>query len=250
MTKDYGPDMFLQGCGSEGTTDLNPVCLPAGCTLFRQFLTEVGQAALLAEIRQVIAAAPLYTPTMPRTGKPFSVAMTNCGPLGWVSDKQGGYRYEPHHPQTRRPWPPMPDMLNYLWTSLTRHTQKPQACLVNFYGGKARLGLHRDEDEQDFSAPILSVSLGNSAMFRIGGLKRRDPAQQIELKSGDVLVMGGESRLRYHGIDRVLPDTSNLLEEGGRINLTMRRVTKAEWRARPYGPPGDRTRHRPHPRVL
>jgi alkylated DNA repair protein (DNA oxidative demethylase) len=227
MTKDYGPDMFLQGCGSEGTTHLNHVCLPDGCTYFPQFLTEAGQAALLAEIRQVIGAAPLYTPTMPRTGKPFSVAMTNCGPLGWVSDKEGGYRYEPHHPQTGKPWPPMPDMLDYLWESLTRHKHKPQACLVNFYGGKAKLGLHRDEDEEDYSAPILSVSLGNSAIFRVGGLKRRDPAQRFELRSGDVLVMGGNSRLRYHGIDRVLPGTSDLLAEGGRINLTLRRVTKA-----------------------
>lgn len=228
MTKDYGPDMFLQGCGSEGTTHLNPVCLPAGCAYFPQFLTVAGQTALLAEIRQVIAAAPLYTPAMPRTGKPFSVTMTNCGPLGWVSDKEGGYRYQRLHPQTGAPWPPLPDMLTYLWTSLTRHTQQPQACLVNFYSGKAKLGLHRDEDEEDFSAPILSVSLGDSAVFRIGGLKRRDPAQRLELASGDVLVMGGESRLRYHGIDRVLPGTSDLLEERGRINLTLRRVTKAE----------------------
>ena len=227
MTKDYGPDMFLQGCGSEGTTHLNPVCLPDGCAYFPQVLTEAGQTALIADIRRVIDAAPLYTPTMPRTGKPFSVAMTNCGPLGWVSDKDGGYRYQAHHPQTARPWPPMPDMLEYLWASLTGHRDKPQACLVNFYGGKAKLGLHRDEDEDDFSAPILSVSLGDSAMFRIGGLKRRDPSMRLELRSGDVLVMGGESRLRYHGIDRILPGTSDLLAEGGRINLTLRRVTKA-----------------------
>jgi alkylated DNA repair protein (DNA oxidative demethylase) len=229
MAKDYGPDMFLQGCGSEGTTHLNPVCLADGCTYFPQFLTGSGQAALLGQIRGVIAAAPLYTPTMPRTGKPFSVAMTNCGPLGWVSDQHRGYRYEALHPHTGKPWPPMPDMLEYMWASLTGYKQKPQACLVNFYGGKARLGLHRDEDEEDYSAPILSVSLGDSAIFRIGGLKRRDPVlARLELKSGDVLVMGGESRLRYHGIDRILPGTSDLLEETGRINLTLRRVTKAE----------------------
>jgi alkylated DNA repair protein (DNA oxidative demethylase) len=228
MTKDYDPNMFLQGCGSQGTTDLNHVCLPDGCAYFPRLLTEAGQTALLADIRRVIAAAPFYTPTMPRTGKPFSVVMTNCGSLGWVSDKQAGYRYEPRHPQTGKPWPPMPDMLEYLWSSLTGHPQKPQACLVNFYGGKAKLGLHRDEDEEDFSAPILSVSLGDSAIFRIGGLKRRDPVQRLELRSGDVLVMGGQSRLRYHGIDRVLARTSDLLEEGGRINLTLRRVTKPE----------------------
>jgi alkylated DNA repair protein (DNA oxidative demethylase) len=95
---------------------------------------------------------------------------------------------------------------------------------VNYYGGRARLGLHRDEDEADFSAPILSVSLGDTAIFRIGGLKRRDPTQSVELRSGDVLLMGGASRLRYHGIDRVLAGTSDLLEEGGRLNLTMRYV--------------------------
>jgi alkylated DNA repair protein (DNA oxidative demethylase) len=227
MTKDYAADMFLQGCGGEGTAHLRQVCLPDGCAYFPQVLTPAGQAALLAEIRAVIAVAPLYTPTMPRTGKPFSVAMTNCGPLGWVSDKHAGYRYQAHHPQTGNPWPPMPDMLEYLWASLTGYGHKPQACLVNFYGGKAKMGLHRDEDEKDFSAPILSVSLGDSAMFRVGGMTRRDPSQKLELASGDVLVMGGPSRLRYHGIDRIYSGTSDLLAEGGRINLTLRRVSTA-----------------------
>jgi DNA oxidative demethylase len=226
MTKDYGADMFLQGCGSEGTARIQPEHFPAGCAFFPGILTADGQIALLGEIRKVIAEAPLYTPAMPRTGKAFSVAMTNCGPLGWVSDKDGGYRYQPDHPQTGRPWPPIPGMLLYLWAALTGHRQTPQACLVNYYGGKAKLGLHRDEDEEDFSAPILSVSLGDSAMFRIGGMKRRDPAERLELRSGDVLVMGGDSRLRYHGIDRIMPGTSGLLPEGGRINLTLRRVTK------------------------
>jgi alkylated DNA repair protein (DNA oxidative demethylase) len=110
------------------------------------------------------------------------------------------------------------------WSELTGFIYPPQACLVNHYAGRARLGLHRDEDEADFSAPILSVSLGDTAIFRIGGLKRRDPTQSVELRSGDVLLMGGESRLRYHGIDRVLAGTSDLLEEGGRLNLTMRYV--------------------------
>lgn len=224
MTKDYGGGVFLQGCGSEGTEELNEPELPPGCALFPGHLGEAEQLALLAEIRAVIAEAPLYTPTMPRTDKPFSVAMTNCGPLGWLSDKHGGYRYVPVHPGTGKPWPPIPPMLLMLWQTLTGDTRLPQACLVNYYSGKAKLGLHRDEDEGDFSAPILSVSLGDSAVFRIGGLKRRDPTMAMTLASGDVLVMGGPSRLRYHGIDRVLAGTSDLLPEGGRFNLTLRYV--------------------------
>jgi alkylated DNA repair protein (DNA oxidative demethylase) len=203
---------------------LNKNQLPPGCRLLPKFLDRPAQRRLVGEIRAIIAEAPLITPRMPRTGKPFSVAMTNCGPLGWVSDKDGGYRYEPAHPVTGKPWPPIPDSLIAAWSELTGFIYPPQACLVNHYAGRARLGLHRDEDETDFSAPILSVSLGDTAIFRIGGLKRRDATQSIELRSGDVLLMGGESRLRYHGIDRVLAGTSDLLEEGGRLNLTMRYV--------------------------
>jgi alkylated DNA repair protein (DNA oxidative demethylase) len=203
---------------------LNKNQLPPGCRLLPKFLDRPAQRRLVGEIRAIIAEAPLITPRMPRTGKPFSVAMTNCGPLGWVSDKDGGYRYEPAHPVTGKPWPPIPDSLIAAWSELTGFIYPPQACLVNHYASRARLGLHRDEDEADFSAPILSVSLGDTAIFRIGGLKRRDATQSIELRSGDVLLMGGESRLRYHGIDRVLAGTSDLLEEGGRLNLTMRYV--------------------------
>jgi alkylated DNA repair protein (DNA oxidative demethylase) len=203
---------------------LNKNQLPPGCRLLPKFLDRPAQRRLVGEIRAIIAEAPLITPRMPRTGKPFSVAMTNCGPLGWVSDKDGGYRYEPAHPVTGKPWPPIPDSLIAAWSELTGFIYPPQACLVNQYASRARLGLHRDEDEADFSAPILSVSLGDTAIFRIGGLKRRDATQSIELRSGDVLLMGGESRLRYHGIDRVLAGTSDLLEEGGRLNLTMRYV--------------------------
>ena len=224
MPKDYGSGVFLQGCGSKGTADLDELDLPAGCRLFPQYFSPSAERALLAEIRGVLAEAPLFRPAMPRTGKPFSVAMSNCGPLGWVSDKAGGYRYERVHPVTGKPWPPIPERLLAAWGALTGFPQAPQACLVNYYGGKARLGMHRDEDEKDFSAPILSVSLGDRAIFRIGGLRRRDPSLALELASGDVLIMGGPSRLVYHGIDRVLPGTSDLLEEGGRINLTLRYV--------------------------
>jgi alkylated DNA repair protein (DNA oxidative demethylase) len=189
-------------------------------------LDAAAQAALLAEIRRLIAQAPLFTPTMPRSGKPMSVRMTNCGPLGWVTDKQRGYRYQPTHPETGKPWPPMPGMLLDLWNELARYPAPPQACLVNYYAGSAKMGLHQDKDEEDFAAPVLSVSLGDTGIFRVGGRSRKDPTQIFELKSGDVVVLGGEDRLAYHGIDRILSRTSDLLAEGGRFNLTLRRVTK------------------------
>ena len=184
------------------------------------------QLALLREIRAVMEEAPLFTPAMPRSGKPMSVRMTNCGPLGWVTDKERGYRYQATHPITGRPWPAMPQILLDLWDEVAHYQAPPEACLVNYYSGEAKMGLHQDKDEEDFDAPVLSVSLGDTAIFRAGGRSRRDPTQKFELKSGDVVVLGGEDRLAFHGIDRVLAGTSDLLPEGGRINLTLRRVTK------------------------
>jgi len=193
---------------------------------YPQQLDQPAQAALLAEIRQIIAQSPLYTPTMPRSGKPMSVRMTNAGPLGWVTDKDRGYRYQATHPETGDPWPPIPRMLRHLWDELAGYPQAPEACLINYYAGAAKMGLHQDRDEEDFAAPVLSVSLGDAGLFRVGGKSRKDPTQKFELSSGDVFVLGGEDRLSYHGIDRILPGTSDLLEEGGRFNLTLRRVTK------------------------
>lgn len=184
------------------------------------------QVALLRALRAVMDEAPLFTPTMPRSGKPMSVCMTNCGPLGWVTDKERGYRYQATHPITGRPWPAMPQMLLHLWDEVTRYRAPPEACLVNYYDDDAKMGLHQDKDEEDFDAPVLSVSLGDTAIFRAGGRSRRDPTRRFELESGDVVVLGGEDRLALHGIDRVLAGTSDLLPEGGRINLTLRRVTK------------------------
>ena len=184
------------------------------------------QLALLGELRAIMEEAPLFTPTMPRSGKAMSVRMTNCGPLGWVTDKERGYRYQATHPVTGRPWPAMPQMLLDLWDEVARYPAPPEACLVNYYGGAAKMGLHQDKDEEDFDAPVLSVSLGDTAIFLAGGRSRRDPTRKFELKSGDVVVLGGEDRLAFHGIDRVLAGTSDLLPEGGRINLTLRRVTK------------------------
>jgi DNA oxidative demethylase len=189
-------------------------------------LAPAAQAGLMADLRTILAAAPLFTPTMPRSGKSFSVRMTNCGPLGWVSDASGGYRYQATHPETGKAWPAMPAGLLELWRGVTSYPAPPEACLVNYYAADAKMGLHRDEDEQDLAAPVLSVSLGDTAIFRVGGLTRRGPTRKFELKSGDVVVLGGEDRLAYHGIDRILPGTSDLLPEGGRLNLTLRRVTK------------------------
>lgn len=184
-----------------------------------------AQEALVADLREVARQAPFFSPRMPKTGKPFSVRMTNCGPLGWVSDVDG-YRYQPLHPETGAPWPPIPAMLLQAWRELAGYPHEPEACLVNFYEASAKMGLHQDRDEQDFAAPVLSLSLGDTAIFRIGGTTRGGKTQSLRLASGDALLFGGEARLAYHGIDRILAGSSNLLPQGGRINLTLRRVTK------------------------
>lgn len=181
------------------------------------------QRALLADIEAVVAVAPFFTPRMPKTGTLFSVRMTNAGPLGWVSDERG-YRYQPAHPETDVPWPPIPDRLARLWQEVGAPGE-PEACLVNHYAAGAKMGLHQDRDEATFDAPVVSVSLGDTAVFRMGGTTRRGPTKSIRLASGDVIVFGGPARLMFHGIDRVLAGSSRLLPEGGRINLTLRRVT-------------------------
>ncbi len=161
---------------------------------------------------------------MPGTGRPFSVRMTNCGTLGWVSDR-AGYRYQPVHPETGRAWPAIPPMLLSLWADVSRCPVEPEVSLVNWYGPEAKMGLHQDRDEETFEAPIVSVSLGDQARFRIGGSTRKGPTRSFRLSSGDVVVMGGRSRLAFHGIDRIYPGTSTLLGTAGRINLTLRRVS-------------------------
>ncbi|HEY6632257.1 MAG TPA: alpha-ketoglutarate-dependent dioxygenase AlkB [Rhizobiaceae bacterium] len=184
-----------------------------------------AQSALVEDIRRVVEAAPLYRPAMPKTGKEMSVRMTNCGELGWVTDRERGYRYQATHPVTGEAWPPIPATLLDLWQDVADHPRPPQACLVNFYSDAAKMGLHQDRDESDFSAPVVSVSLGDDCLFRVGGLMRGDPTQSFRLRSGDVVVLGGEGRLAFHGVDRIYPGTSTLLKHGGRINLTLRRVT-------------------------
>lgn len=183
-----------------------------------------AQGQLVAAVREIVAQAPLYEPVMPRTGKPLSVKMTNAGALGWVTDKENGYRYQAVHPVTGAPWPAMPKILTDLWDDAAFWPGKPEACLINFYGQKARMGSHVDADEKAVDAPVVSVSLGDEAIFHIGGHKRSDPKTRMTLRSGDVVVLGGAARRAYHGVDRVKSGTSTLLKEGGRFNLTMRRV--------------------------
>lgn len=200
------------------------ILLAPGLVLAPGHLDRTAQEALAAAIEGIVAAAPWFTPRMPRSGRPFSVRMTNCGALGWVSDRDGGYRYQATHPETGEPWPPIPPLLIELWREFANYPHPPEACLVNFYDAGARMGLHQDRDEADLGAAVVSISLGDSCVFRFGGLKRSDPSRRIELHSGDVLAFGGPSRLRFHGVDKILGGSSRLLKEGGRINLTLRRV--------------------------
>jgi alkylated DNA repair protein (DNA oxidative demethylase) len=195
-----------------------------GWRFFPACLSSDDQKALLADLREVARQAPLFTPVMPGNGKPFSVRMTNCGPLGWVSDKQGGYRYQANHPVSGESWPQIPQRLLALWRDVAECPALPEAALINFYDEKARMGLHQDRDEQALEAPVVSLSLGDDALFRIGGRTRNAPTRSLRLSSGDVMVFGGQGRLDFHGIDKLYPGTSLLLREGGRINVTLRRV--------------------------
>lgn len=203
-----------------------------GARLYPGLLSRAAQDQMLAEVQGVIDAAPLFRPEMPRTGKPFSVEMTNAGPYGWVSDKAGGYRYQGIHPGNGQPWPAIPQSLMGLWHFIAGYAAPPECCLVNYYGPGAKMGLHQDTDEFVKDAPVVSVSLGDSAMFQVKGPARTGPTSwSVKLNSGDVVVLAGKARDYFHGISRVYPGTSTLLPadqfpDGGRINLTLRRVTK------------------------
>ena len=197
----------------------------SGLRLYPSYLNRSAQTTLVSVLEQIFAAAPLFTPRMPKSGRPMSVRMSNCGPLGWITD-EAGYRYERKHPVTKQAWPPMPEALIAMWNELGGYPFPPQACLINFYGAAAKMGLHQDRDEEDFDAPVVSLSLGDSCLFRIGGVRRSDPTRSLRLSSGDALVLSGRDRLAFHGVDRIYPSTSTLLAQGGRINLTLRRVTR------------------------
>jgi alkylated DNA repair protein (DNA oxidative demethylase) len=200
------------------------VAVAPGVDYYPGLLDRAAQEALRDEIRATLVEAPAFRPRMPRTGKPFSVRMSNCGPIGWVSDETG-YRYQPTHPETGRRWPSMPPRLLEIWTRLAADAPPPEACLINLYDAGAKMGLHQDRDEQDLAAPVVSLSLGDTALFRIGGVERGGRTRSLRLQSGDAIVFGGPARLIFHGVDRIMPGSSSLLLEGGRINLTLRRVS-------------------------
>ncbi|MBX9761075.1 MAG: alpha-ketoglutarate-dependent dioxygenase AlkB [Beijerinckiaceae bacterium] len=199
--------------------------LAPGLRHLPEFLDRAEQEALVADLRRTVAAAPLFTPRMPRTGKEFSVRMSNCGPLGWVSDAAGGYRYQAAHPETGAPWPAIPALALKCWEA-GGYAHAPEACLVNFYDAAARMGLHQDRDEAALDAPVVSISLGDSCLFRFGGNARGSSTKSVRLHSGDLVLIGGDSRLCFHGVDRIMAGSSTLLPNGGRINLTLRRVTQ------------------------
>jgi len=188
----------------------------------KSYLDAAAQAALIEALRPVLKAAPLFTPETP-SGRKMSVRMTSAGRFGWVSDRKG-YRYAPHHPGGAD-WPPIPREVLEIWRDVTGLGRDPDCCLINYYGEGARMGLHQDKDEADFSFPVVSVSLGDDGLFRIGNPTRGGRTETVWLNSGDVVVMGGPARLTYHGVDRIRFKSSRLLPRGGRLNLTLRVAT-------------------------
>ena len=193
-----------------------------GFRLLPSRLSAEEQAALVRDVLAAGEAAPFYDPVTP-WGKPMSVRNTNLGALGWTTGP-AGYRYADRHPVTGEPWPAIPSMLTDLWAELKPEAPPPDSCLVNLYRGAAKMGLHQDRDEAEMRAPVLSVSLGDTAMFRLGGRSRRDPTVSFRLASGDVCLLDGAARLAFHGVDRVIAGSSRLIPGGGRINLTLRRA--------------------------
>ncbi|WP_164661456.1 alpha-ketoglutarate-dependent dioxygenase AlkB [Tropicibacter sp. Alg240-R139] len=192
-----------------------------GFEVWKSHLDSKAQTTLIDDLRPILKAVPLFNPTT-SSGKKMSVRMTSAGSCGWISDSSG-YRYETQHPM-RRPWPAIPDSVLSIWRDTTGLTRLPDSCLINYYGEDTKMGLHQDKDEADFSWPVVSVSLGDDALFRMGSPTRGGKTESLWLSSGDVVIMGGEARLSYHGIDRIRFKSSRLLPKGGRINLTLRVV--------------------------
>ena len=205
-----------------GEADAGGAVELGGVRVWPGFLPPAAQGAILEDVMAVMAAAP---PVRFRTrwGSQLSVAMTAAGRWGWTSGPRG-YAYAEAQADGR-PWPDIPDSVLAVWDALLPEARAPESCLVNLYRGSARMGLHQDRDERDLSQPVLSVSLGDEALFRVGGTARGGPTASCWLRSGDVAVLGGAGRLAFHGIDRVREGSSDLVPGGGRINLTLRVVT-------------------------
>jgi alkylated DNA repair protein (DNA oxidative demethylase) len=193
-----------------------------GITIWQGFLSRQAQETMLGDVLRVMEAAPPFHPTT-RWGRTMSVAMTSAGRLGWFSDRRG-YRYVDRHPSGVA-WPPIPGSVQAVWSEVAPDAREPECCLINLYRGAARMGLHQDRDEADFTQPVVSISLGDEALFRVGSVERGGPTEAVSLRSGDVCVIGGAARLSHHGIDRVREGSSDLVPGGGRINLTLRVVT-------------------------
>nr|WP_297456979.1 DNA oxidative demethylase AlkB [uncultured Halomonas sp.] len=200
----------------------DPLC--PGAVVLRHFAM-TDQMTILASIRDIADAAPFRHLTTPG-GYRMSVAMTNCGTHGWVADRSG-YRYDTLDPLSGKPWPRMPEAFLALARNAAASAGfedfEPDACLINRYTPGTKLSLHQDKDERDFTAPIVSVSLGIPATFLFGGLRRNDKPLRVPLRHGDVVVWGGEARLRYHGV-LPLKEDHHPLVGGQRINLTFRRA--------------------------
>ena len=195
--------------------------LPPGFILHDAYLDVAAQKAMAADLRAVAEAAPMVHPTT-RWGRQMSVKMTSAGRVGWISDRRG-YRYEPR-PRSGANWPQIPASILAVWRTVSGWGADPDCCLINYYGDGAKMGLHQDRDEDAFDAPVVSISLGDPARFRMGGRERSDKTASVILNSGDVMVMGGPARLAFHGVDRIEFGVSPLLPKGGRINVTIRVV--------------------------
>lgn len=192
-----------------------------GFHIYEAFLNTETQQALVDELRDVIAETPMFQPVL-AGGKRMSVRMTSMGTKGWVADAKG-YRYEATHPN-QTAWPAIPGSILSIWNSVSGVDRLPDCCLMNYYAEAAKMGMHQDKDEESFDWPVVSISLGDDALFRMGNTTRGGKTESIWLRSGDVVVMGGAARLAYHGIDRIKFGTSPLLPNGGRLNLTLRVV--------------------------
>ncbi|MCY4460960.1 MAG: alpha-ketoglutarate-dependent dioxygenase AlkB [Albidovulum sp.] len=198
-----------------------PSKIVRGIEIWAEYLPEAEQRRIVADLRSVVASAPLFSPLTPY-GKPMSVKMTSAGRYGWFSDRRG-YRYVAEHPSGAA-WPPIPDAVIRVWNALSRCERQPDCCLINYYRRNSKMGMHRDSDEASFEYPVVSISLGDSALFRIGNLERGGKTESVWLRSGDIVILSGESRLAYHGVDRIEFGSSDLLRNGGRVNLTLRVV--------------------------